>query len=527
MSVDAHRQLLGRRIAFIPQEPMAALNPVLTIGQQFGEHLRRQGVSRSDWRDRAIALLDEVRLVDPVRILDRHAFELSGGMCQRVMIAMAFSSDPELVICDEATTALDASTQAHIVTLIRKLQERRGTGVVFVTHDLGLATHVCDDLAVLYAGEVVERGPARSVSAAPLHPYARALHHAHPGLDGERRVLVPLAGQMPGVSEFASLAGCRFVARCNVALPGCSTVAPALEPVGHGRMIRCVHGDQAPDVAPDAVDQTLLEVPRMSDAAFIQVKDIARSYSTRSGFRRRTVEAVKGISFDVAPGEFIGIVGESGSGKSTLARMLMGLEPTTRGEVLLNGQVLGHGSQDWSRRIGSIQMIFQDPRSALNPRRRVRSLLTQSLENRPQMHADRDARARELIADIGLPIDTLDRYPSQMSGGQRQRINIGRALCDLPQLLVADEIVSGLDVSIQAQILNLLLRLRRERKISLLLISHDLAVVRYLCNRIIVMSKGEVVESGETEAVLAAPAHPYTRSLIAAVPPSDPTRSWP
>ncbi|CAN5167847.1 ABC transporter ATP-binding protein [soil metagenome] len=529
MPVAEHRELLGRRIAFIPQEPMAALNPVLTIGQQFGEHLMRQGVARGAWRERAIDLLDEVRLKDPARVLDRHAFELSGGMCQRVMIAMAFSSDPDLVISDEATTALDASTQAHIVTLIRKLQQRRGTGVIFVTHDLALATHVCDDLAVLYAGEVVERGPARQVSAQALHPYAKALHRAHPSLDGERRYLVPLAGQMPGISEFATLAGCRFVARCSVALESCGSVVPLLETVDADRSVRCVHGDQAPDeIALDPADlQGLFDGPRMSETPFIRVQQVARTYTTRSGLRRKSVDAVKGISFDVAPGEFVGIVGESGSGKSTLARLIMGLEATTRGEIVLNGQPLGHDDADWSRRIASIQMIFQDPKSALNPRRRIGSLLTQTLENRPQLHADRRTRALELVADIGLPPDTLERYPNQMSGGQRQRVNIGRALCDLPQLLVADEIVSGLDVSIQAQILNLLLRLRRERKISLLLISHDLAVVRYLCTRIIVMRDGEVVESGDTRAVLAAPSHPYTRSLLDAVPPSDPQRAWP
>ncbi len=528
MPIDAHRALLGRRIAFIPQEPMAALDPVLTIGQQFSEHLARQGVPRSAWRERAAAALDEVRLPEPLRLLDRYAFELSGGMCQRVMIAMAFSSDPDLVISDEATTALDANTQAHIVSLIRRLQKRRGTGVVFVTHDLALATQVCDDLAVLYAGEVVERGPARAVSGAPLHPYPRALHRAHPSLDGPRVMLEPLAGQMPGISQFATLQGCRFVARCPVSIAACHTAPPTLDLVATDRQLRCVHGAAAPrPMSLDSLDATLLDTPRMSGTPFIRVRDVARRYVVRQGWTRRDVDAVKGISFDVAPGEFVGIVGESGSGKSTLARLVMGLEAPTRGTIELNGRALGHDRGEWNRRIASIQMIFQDPRSALNPRRRVRSLLTQSLENRPQLHADREARARELVADIGLPPDALDRYPNQLSGGQRQRVNIGRALCDLPQLLVADEIVSGLDVSIQAQVLNLLLRLRRERKISLLLISHDLAVVRYLCSRVIVMRGGEVVEAGPTESVLASPRHPYTRSLIAAVPPSDPDQPWP
>jgi peptide/nickel transport system ATP-binding protein len=267
----------------------------------------------------------------------------------------------------------------------------------------------------------------------------------------------------------------------------------------------------------------------MSDAPFLQVEGLSKVYTPRGGWLRREtgVHAVKGVDLTIAPGEFVGIVGESGSGKSSLARLVMGLETPSEGRILLNGKALVARAEDWERRIASIQMIFQDARSALNPRRRVQSLVTQSMESRPNLHSDRQARARELVADVGLAPDMLTRFPSQMSGGQRQRVNIGRALCDLPQLLVADEIVSGLDVSVQAQILNLLLRIRREHKISLLLISHDLAVVRYLCSRVLVMHQGVVVESGETEAVLANPQHAYTKSLLAAVPPRDLGVRWP
>jgi peptide/nickel transport system ATP-binding protein len=526
MPASEHRALLGPRIAFIPQEPMTALNPVRTIGAQFIEHLRRLGVPRGQCRTRAIAALDEVRLPSATGVMDKYAFQLSGGMCQRVMIAMAFAGDPALVISDEATTALDAGSQAHVVTLIRAMQARRGTSVIFVTHDLALAAHVCDELAVLYAGEVVETGPAAAVTGAALHPYTRALQRANPSLTGERRLLQPLLGHMPGITDFSSLSGCRFQPRCTVAMAQCS-VLPALEETGPDHRLRCWHGAAQP-AAPLADGGAVLDNgPLKSTGAFLQVQGVAKTYPGRGWGGRGGVAAVKNISFDIAPGEFVGIVGESGSGKSSLGRLVMGLEAPSAGRILLNGQPLGDSDSEWARRIASVQMIFQDPRSALNPRRRVSSLLTQMMENRPNLNSVRQRRAEELLAAVGLAPDMLDRFPAQMSGGQRQRINIGRALCDVPQLLVADEIVSGLDVSVQAQILNLLLRLRTEHKVSLLLISHDLAVVRYLCSRVMVMHRGEVVESGPTGQVLGAPAHPYTRSLLAMVPPEDPGVRWP
>ncbi|TWI66578.1 peptide/nickel transport system ATP-binding protein [Pseudoduganella lurida] len=534
MPAAEHRALLGPRIAFIPQEPMTALNPVRTIGDQFIEHLRRLGVPRAACRDRALAALDEVRLPASRGVMDKYAFQLSGGMCQRVMIAMAFAGDPALVVSDEATTALDASTQAHVVTLIRAMQARRGTSVIFVTHDLALAAHVCDELAVLYAGEVVESGPAAQVTADARHPYTRALQRANPQLAGPRRLLQPLLGHMPGIGEFGGLAGCRFQPRCEVALAVCDGQVPALAAAGmEGQhQLRCWHGPCPPQMslAGDAAlldDAHLDTTPLQSTGPFLQVQGIGKVYPGRGWGGRGGVAAVRDISFDIAPGEFVGIIGESGSGKSSLGRLVMGLETPSSGRILLNGQPLGGGDREWARRIASVQMIFQDPRAALNPRRRVRSLLTQMMESRPTLASVRQRRASELLAAIGLAPDLLERFPSQMSGGQRQRINIGRALCDVPQLLVADEIVSGLDVSVQAQILNLLLRLRAEHKVSLLLISHDLAVVRYLCSRVMVMHGGAVVESGPTEQVLSAPSHPYTRSLLAMVPPADTSIPWP
>lgn len=299
---------------------------------------------------------------------------------------------------------------------------------------------------------------------------------------------------------------------------------------GLNHEVRCLHGDAAPEpVLPEGLDTSLFDAPPVVAAPFLEVKGLCKTYKTAGGWRGRgkVLDAVKRVDLTIAPGEFVGIVGESGSGKSSLARLIMGLETPTNGEIRLNGEPLQAGAGDWDRRIASIQMIFQDPRSALNPRRRVQSLVTQSMENDGRSPQDCATRARSLVDDVGLAPDMLVRFPSQMSGGQRQRVNIGRALCDLPQLLVADEIVSGLDVSVQAQILNLLLRIRREHGTSLLLISHDLAVVRYLCQRVLVMHQGVVVESGDTEEVLSRPRHDYTRSLLKSVPPQDLSIRWP
>ncbi len=529
MSAREHSALLGRRIAFIPQEPMSALNPVLTIGDQLGEHLARQGVPASERRARAAAALDEVKIQAPAEVLDKYPFQLSGGMCQRVMIAMAFLSDPDLVISDEATTALDVTTQTHIIRLLHSLQRRRGTTIIFITHDLRLAAHVCDEIAVLYAGDIFEYGNAKSVLAEPKHPYTRALNDANPALDGPLVKLASLAGQMPSTSELRRQAGCRLAPRCALAIPACSEGVPPLMPVGRDHAIRCIlpYNAQFLNTA-TPIGAEAVEAAQTDTGALLFVEGLSKSYSVRRGWRKASrVDAVADASFAVSPGEFVGIVGESGSGKSTIGRLIMGLEAADSGTITLNGTALSNSKQGWQRRIASIQFIFQDPRSALNPRRRVLSLATQSWESKPFLQTDRKRRARELMEDVGLSPEMIERYPRQMSGGQRQRVNIARALCVMPKLLIADEIVSGLDVLVQAQILNLLLALRKEHNIGLLFISHDLAVVRYLCSRVLVMQRGRIVESGPTETVFRAPAHPYTRELLSSVPPEDWRIQWP
>ncbi|MDW8397558.1 MAG: ABC transporter ATP-binding protein [Acetobacteraceae bacterium] len=522
------RTLLGDRIAFIPQEPLTALNPLLTVGQQFAEHLARLAVPKPERVPRMLAALAAVRLPDPPAIARRYPFQLSGGQCQRVLIALAFASTPALVVADEPTTALDVSTQARIVELIRAMQVRHRTALLFITHDLRLAGHVCDRIMVLHAGEAVEHGPAAAVLSRPRHPYTRALVGALPPLSGPRRRLAALPEQMPGIAAFAALPGCRFAPRCPVRDAACAAAPPGAVEISPGHLVRAAGACLSPpagvlDAAP------LAAPPAAHGPPLLSLRGIAKTYPGRRplfGPPEPGVAAVLPLDLDIRGGEFIGVVGESGSGKSTLARLVMGLETPSAGRILLDGaDVTG----DLRARLGTAQMVFQDPQSALNPRRSVLSLVTQALES-PLFRAtapDRAARARALLRQTGLPEEILPRFPAQLSGGQKQRVNIARALCVTPRLLVADEIVSGLDVSVQAQILNLLLDLRARTGIALLFISHDLAVVRTLCERVVVMHRGAVVEEGRTEEVFAAPRHPYTRALLAAVPPEDASRPWP
>jgi len=446
-----------------------------------------------------LAALAAMQLPDPQALVKRHPHQLSGGQCQRVLIAMAFAARPELIVADEPTTALDVMTQARVMRLLLQQQNMHGTSVMLITHDLLMAAHVCDEIIVLHAGEIVERGAAVDVLMRPQHPYTRALVAATPRLPA-----VPL-----------------------------------------------------PDAAP------LLPQPRQPSpkTALLSVRNLNLHYPAPSGWldwirrnRRKTTPALRDVSFDVYPGECVGIVGESGSGKSSLARVLMGLHTGThmgthahcKGSVVLDGvPVLGPqgGSRKAATQVAShirtrAQIIFQDPHSALNPRRSVRRLLTQGEQALPRKTGAANPAALDgvaledrlhaLLDSIGLPAQLLTRYPAQLSGGQKQRVNIGRGLFLAPKLLLADEIVSGLDMTVQAQILRLLKDLAQGQGIAIVLISHDLAVVRQLCQRVIVMHQGQVVEQGRVAEVFAHPVHDYTRRLLAAVPGGNPqTQAWP
>ncbi|MGE0734119.1 MAG: dipeptide ABC transporter ATP-binding protein [Alphaproteobacteria bacterium] len=529
LAPKTRRDMLGREIGFIPQEPLSALNPVLTIGEQFGEHLGRLGVPARDRRKTAIEKLSEVRLPHPADILRRYPHQLSGGQCQRVLIAMAFSGNPRLVVADEPTTALDVITQAHVVALLRRMQREHGTSVLFITHDLRLGAHIADRIVVMYAGEIVEQGKSKDVFAAPHHPYTRALQLANPPLAGARRRLAALPDFMPGLNAFADMPGCRFAARCPVRDGACEANIQPARTLADGRSVRC-----SPICEQGAVETAMQPLPPTPAAGrlLVEVGNLSKVFVPPFrvfGKRGASVRAVAPLDFTVRAGEFVGIVGESGSGKTTVARLLMGLERPTSGTIRVEGQDLaGHDVDTWRLRIANLQMVFQDPRSSLNPRRTVERLILQPSEAKGENLRTPAMRQRlaELMVSTGLDPALAYRYPSQLSGGQRQRVSIARALAALPKVLVADEIVSGLDVSVQAHILNLLFELRERHDIALLFISHDLSVVRYLCDRVLVMHRGEVVEAGETERIFADPQAPYTRQLLEAVPPEDPSRPW-
>ena len=443
------RALRGCRIGMVFQEPMTALNPVMRIGEQIAEvfdaHVR---LSAGEKRRRILAALADVGLPEPELLIDSYPFRLSGGQRQRVMIACALALEPALLICDEPTTALDVTTQAQILKLIRELQQRKGTAVLFITHDFGVVSEIADQVVVMQTGRVVEVGPAAAVLARPQHAYTRKLIAAIPS--GEARA--------------------RAAAR----------------PVDH----------------------------------VLQVQDLRKTYVTGGGLLRkgRRVEAAKDLSFDVRRGETLGLVGESGSGKSTVGRCIVGLAPFDSGRVLFNGQALQPGARFRAQAQGRIQMVFQDPYASLNPRHRIGQAIAQGPIAQGLSGHEAMARAVELLELVGLGPEAAVRFPHEFSGGQRQRIGIARALAMRPELLVADEPVSALDVSVQAQVLKLLADVRQRLQLAMVFITHDLRVAGQMCDHIAVMQRGQIVEYGEAAKVLADPHHAYTRTLVEAQP---------
>jgi peptide/nickel transport system ATP-binding protein len=525
MRPQRRRALLGRAISFVPQAPLSALNPVLTVGQQFDEHLSRLGIrSRGERKQRAVAMLAAAQLANPSPLLRSYPHQLSGGMCQRVLIALAFASGPRLVIADEPTTALDVTVQVRILELIKEMQRRYGTALIFITHDLRLAAQLCDDLAVMYAGRVVEQGSTQGVLSSPAHPYTQCLKLATPALSARRRALYVLPEQMPSLRQLGNLAGCNFAPRCPVASGECRQRDPPNTAIADRHVVACIRPEHTAQIKA----QTELPAANSGDQCTIpllRVENLEKRYRLAGsifGTAGETI-AVRSAELSIAGNEFVGLVGESGSGKSTLAKLILGLERPSDGRIMLNGEdVTRPSARARALRVATIAMVFQDPQSALNPRRRIASIVTQAMEAAAPWTPwqERVARANALLADMGISPDLAMAYPAQLSGGQRQRVNIGRALCNVPKLLVADEILSGLDVSVQAQLLHLLIRLRSEFRFAMLLISHDLSVIRHLCTRVLVMYRGEIVEQGATEAIFACPQHPHTRALLAAVPPS-------
>jgi len=521
------RQVRGRQVAMVFQDPMTSLNPTMTIGDQIAGPVRvHRGLSRAAARKHAEDVLGMVGVPQPAERLDAFPHQLSGGLRQRVMIAMALSCEPKLLIADEPTTALDVTIQAQILQLLDELKSRLDMGMLLVTHDMGVIAGRADRVLVMYAGRIVEGADTELLFAQPRHPYTEALLGAIPRMTHDRgQALYSIPGLPPDLSR--PPAGCRFAARCRYVTQICRDQDPALSEREAGHLFACFHPRQdSPAVATPAASSSARLQPAAA-APLLQLDEVRKEFPIRRGVLQRqvaSVKAVSGVSFSVAAGETFGLVGESGSGKTTVGRLVATLEQSDSGSIRFDGTDLAslRGSALRQER-RNVQLMFQDAYASLDPRMQVGSSLREPLiVQRVGTRASRAARVAELLDGVGLPQSAAERYPHEFSGGQRQRIGLARALALSPRLIVADEPVSALDVSIQAQVLNLMKSLQHEFGLTYIVISHDLSVVKYLADRIGVLYLGKLVEIGPSESIYTRPAHPYTAGLLEAVPEPDP-----
>jgi len=525
------RLMRGRDVGMIFQDPTTTLNPVLPIGRQVIEGQVAHGLVAAGASDaRAAALLREVDIPDPDARIGQYPHQFSGGMRQRAVIAMAMAGQKRLIIADEPTTALDVTVQAQVLAVLARRQAETGAAVILITHDLGVIAETADRVAVMYAGRIVETGDVADIFRRPRHPYTVGLLQSLPRLDVVADRLVPIPGQPPTPSRLPP--GCAFRPRCPIARDVCSAEDPALRALGAGRASACHF--------PDAV-QTLLDATVPASVAataapaavagvpLLEVEGLRVHFPIRTGLLRRqtgTVRAVDGVSLVVRAGETLGLVGESGCGKTTTGRAIMGLVRATGGSVRFGGEeVTTMGPAALRRTRRNMQYIFQDPYASLNPIKTVGEIVAEPL----RIHGLFDAmggmrRVGELFELVGLSRTMLGRYPAAFSGGQKQRIGIARALALSPKLLILDEPVAALDVSIQAQVVNLLQDLQKELGLAYLFIAHDLSVVRHICDRVAVMYLGRIVEQSSKHTLYESPTHPYTQSLLSAVPVPDPAR---
>jgi peptide/nickel transport system ATP-binding protein len=515
------RQVRGARIAMIFQEPATSLNPVLTVGMQIGEVLDRHCDLRGEpARQRMLELLRQVGIADPERCLDEYPFQFSGGMKQRVMIAIALAGEPDLLIADEPTTALDVTVQAQILDLLAQLQRERGMGMLLITHDLGVVAKMAHRIGVMYAGELVEVADREEFFSRPQHPYTQALFAALPEVSRRGMALTTIPGQVPSLAEMPS--GCRFADRCPHVMPVCRDIPPDWRSAAASHALRCHWSGGALEVA---------DTPRLGLgdlmpelAPFLDVADLKVHFPIRRGILQRTVGhvlAVDGVSLAISAGRTLALVGESGCGKTTVGKALLQLVKPTAGSVRLGGsELVGMQGRRLRAARRHMQMVFQDPFASLNPRLRVGEIIAEGM-SALGLESDAAAQGRAvaaLLKQVGLPDEAAGRYPHEFSGGQRQRIAIARALAVQPELLICDEPTSALDVSVQAQILNLLKKLQEELGVAYLFITHNFAVVEYLADDVAVMYLGRIVERGSAEEVLRSPKHPYTQALLSAVP---------
>jgi len=522
----AMRAVRGKRAAMIFQEPSTALNPVLTVGRQVAEVIERHTDLRgAAVRRRTLELLQAVGIPQAERRMGEYAFQLSGGLRQRVMIAGALAVDPEVLIADEPTTALDVTIQAQILELLSRLQRSRGMALLLITHDLGIVAHMADRVAVMYAGEIVEVAPRDAFLRAPQHPYSRKLFAALPGGAQRAGPLAQIPGQVPALTS--TFSGCRFTERCDHAFERCRREAPRLLALEPAQRVRC-HLRETERAPPRAA---VAGVPETRAAAaarpLLEVKDLKVYFPIRRGVLRRTVgyvKAVDGVTLAVPEGRTLALVGESGSGKTTVGKAILQLIRPTAGSVRYEGAELTRLARPALKRYrAAMQIVFQDPYASLNPRMRVADILAEGMRSLGvgASEAERWRRIDALLDQVGLPAAAKRRYAHEFSGGQRQRIAIARALAVEPRLIVCDEPTSALDVSVQAQILNLLRDLQDRLGLAYLFITHNLAVVEYLAHEVAVMTGGKIVEQGAAGEVLRAPRHAYTKALLEAVPKVD------
>ncbi len=519
LGADGLRRLRGKEISMIFQDPLSSLHPQYTIGWQIVEQIRaHEPVSHAAAKARAIELLEKVRIPNAAERFDAYPHQFSGGMRQRVMIAMALSLGPAIIIADEPTTALDSTVQAQILDLLAEMRADLGATVIMISHDLGVLARVADRVMVMYGGRRLELGESAQVLGNPAHPYTAGLLRSSSFNTAPGAPLVPIAGRTPSLLTPPS--GCVFQSRCPDAMEICGQ-RPPVRSFTDGTEALCWL--ETPPSAPAPPEPALPPLEISEENAIVEVRELKLEFRQRRAEPKRVLD---GISLTVRRGETLGLVGESGCGKTTLARTIAGLIPQTSGTVRFDGRDTAELRVDeWRAQRRKVQVVFQDPFGSLNPKRRVGAIIGDPF----RIHGvasgrERQARVQELMELVGLNPEHFNRFPSQFSGGQRQRIGIARAIALRPELVILDEPVSALDVSIQAQVLNLLDDLQRELGLTYLFISHDLAVVRHVCDRIAVMEGGRIIELGDAERVSSDPQQPFTQRLLAAAAPEIPRR---